>query len=98
VNVSIVAAGARTSFAGCGRNRVSQKEDSMKADLYTKVMLTIIAVCLAWLCMGGPSLMTAAQAQSSPTEVVIVGWKEGAKERNAYDLGFRALPVRTAPK
>ena len=70
----------------------------MKADLYTKAMLTIIAVCLVWLCMGGPSLMTAAQAQSGRTEVVIVGWKEGANQPNAYDLGFRALPVREASK
>ena len=70
----------------------------MKADLYTKAMLTIIAVCLVWLCLGGPSLMTPAQAQSSPTQVVIVGWKEGANQPNALDLGFRALPVRTVPK
>jgi hypothetical protein len=74
------------------------RRNQLRTDLYTKAVLTIIAVCLVWLCLGGPSLMTPAQAQTAPTEVVIVGWKEGAKERNAYDLGFRALPVRTAPK
>jgi len=44
----------------------------MKADLYSKTVLTVIAACLAWLCMT--SRMPVAAAQSDTAQrVVIVG-------------------------
>ena len=44
----------------------------MNVDRYTKVILTIIAACLVWMSLGGPSLMTAAHA-ASPEIVYIAG-------------------------
>jgi hypothetical protein len=35
----------------------------MLIDRYTKAMLTIIAVCLVWLCLGGRQLLPSAHAQ-----------------------------------
>jgi len=37
----------------------------MKADLYTKIMLTVIAVCLACIVLKNISIVTEAQAQST---------------------------------
>ena len=45
----------------------------MHIDRYTKVVLTIIAACLFWLSLGGPSLLPTAHAQSN-TQVLIQGW------------------------
>ena len=45
----------------------------MKADKYTKVVLTVIAACLVWLSLGGPSLLQTAHAQSTQP-VLIAGW------------------------
>ena len=35
----------------------------MTVDRYTKVVLTVIAGCLLWLCAGGPSVITPVSAQ-----------------------------------
>jgi|SRR6187549_2041093 hypothetical protein len=35
----------------------------MAIDRYTKTVLTVIAACLVWLSVGGPSLITAISAQ-----------------------------------
>ena len=35
----------------------------MYVDRYTKLVLTVIAVCLVWISLGGPSLITSASAQ-----------------------------------
>lgn len=45
----------------------------MTADRYTKMVLTVIAVCLVWLSMGGPSLLTPVSAQSDQ-RVLLAGW------------------------
>ena len=73
----------------------------MKTDLHTKAMLTINAVCLVWLSLGGPVLITAAQAQTNPqtqaqpqpTDVVIAGWN--GSNGTLYKLEWEPLPVRT---
>jgi hypothetical protein len=44
----------------------------MRIDRYTKFVLTIIAACLVWLSLGGPTVLPTAQAQSN--QVVIAGW------------------------
>ena len=44
----------------------------MTVDRYTKAVLTVIAVCLLWLSMGGPSLITPVKAQEN--RVYLAGW------------------------
>ncbi len=45
----------------------------MKADMYTKLILTIIAGCLVWICMRDVPFITRAHAQPAVTQVQIVG-------------------------
>jgi len=49
----------------------------MRIDFYTRAVLTVIALCLVWIAMGGPSLLPAAHAQQATTRVVIVGYERG---------------------
>ena len=49
----------------------------MTIDLYTKTVLTVIAACLVYLCLGRPAVVPAAQAQDQPSRVVIAGWEPG---------------------
>ena len=56
----------------------------MTVDRYTKVVLTVIAVCLVWLSLGGPSLITPVNAQGD--RVYLQGWID---ERGA----FRPFPA-----
>jgi len=44
----------------------------MAVDRYTKLVLTVIAVCLVWLSAGGPSLITPVSAQADG--VLLRGW------------------------
>jgi hypothetical protein len=46
----------------------------MAGDRYTKAVLTVIAVCLVWLSLGGPSLMTPVSAQGDGQRVMLSGW------------------------
>jgi len=45
----------------------------MAVDRYTKVILTVIALCLVWLSAGGPSLITPVRAQDHQ-RVILAGW------------------------
>jgi hypothetical protein len=45
----------------------------MAVDRYTKLVLTVIAVCLVWLSVGGPSLLTPVSAQQGD-RVFLAGW------------------------
>jgi hypothetical protein len=53
-------------------------------DRYTKLVLTVIAVCLVWIALGGPSLVTPVEAQAGD-RVIIAGWID---EKGA----FKSLP------
>lgn len=69
----------------------------MKVDLYTKAILTVIAVCLVWICVNGATPVVGAQtARPEPTPVVLVDAK-GAPLYTAdglrVNVGPRALPV-----
>ena len=44
----------------------------MAVDRYTKLVLTVIAICLVWLSAGGPSLITPVSAQADG--VLLRGW------------------------
>lgn len=52
----------------------------MKVDTYTKVVLSLIAVCLCWLCFKNVNVAetAAAQVKTPPQEVVIAGVKTGS--------------------
>ena len=51
----------------------------MSVDRYTKVVLTVIAVCLVWIAAGGPSLLTPVNAQSNNGQrVLLSGWVEAS--------------------
>ena len=72
----------------------------MKIDLYTKVILTVIAVCLVWMCVNGITPAVSAQAQqAAPTRVIVVDEK-GVPISTAQGLrvnvGPQALPVTIA--
>jgi hypothetical protein len=62
----------------------------MKRDLYTKVILTIIAICLVWICLRdinlSPGKLYAGQ-YGEAVDVKIVGIDK------AVALGLWALPV-----
>jgi hypothetical protein len=47
----------------------------MKVDTYTKVVLTVIAACLVWMCVNGAMPVAKAQAGVTPTPVVLVDAK-----------------------
>ena len=67
----------------------------MAVDRYTKLLLTVIAVCLVWLSVGGPSVFTPVSAQSDQ-RVLISGWVDGdGRVRQIYPAatGGQGLPV-----
>jgi hypothetical protein len=55
----------------------------MSVDRYTKAVLTVIAACLIWLSLGGPSLVVPVSAQND--RVYVAGWID-------QDGSFRPLP------
>ena len=52
----------------------------MTVDRYTKVVLTVIAICLVWISLGGSSLMTPVSAQVGEY-VILSGWVD---ERGSF--------------
>ena len=69
----------------------------MKIDLYTKAILTVIAMCLVWISLGGPSVLTPVSAQvrtSGYQRVVLAGWTDSGGLEKAFNN--EALPVRVA--
>jgi hypothetical protein len=73
----------------------------MKIDRYTKVVLTIIAACLVWISLGGPSLVATAHA-ASPSVVYVAGlWDLDNVPHNFYQQGKptgTAVPVEVTNK
>jgi hypothetical protein len=61
---------AVSRFSGFGSAR---EGTVMAVDRYTKMILTVIAVCLVWLSAGGPALTTPVSAQDVQ-RVFIAGW------------------------
>jgi hypothetical protein len=64
----------------------------MKTDLYTRVVLTVIALCLLWMSVGGPLLITPVQARGGQS-VVIAGWLNQSGEERNFEKS--PLPVAT---
>jgi hypothetical protein len=46
----------------------------MRIDVYTRVILTIIAACLVYLSFGGRAVMPVARAEADGSRVLITGW------------------------
>jgi hypothetical protein len=71
----------------------------MAVDRYTKVVLTVIAVCLVWLSAGGPSLITPVRAQDNQ-RVILAGWigadGQVRQLRQGGYAGGESLPVWVA--
>ena len=60
----------------------------MAVDRYTKLVLTVIAVCLVWLSVGGPSLIAPVSAQTGD-RVVLAGWVD----EKGLVVKFPAVPT-----
>jgi hypothetical protein len=60
----------------------------MSVDRYTKAVLTLIAVCLVWLSLGGPSLIAPVSAQATGDRVILAGWVD----ESGRVLSFPAAP------
>jgi hypothetical protein len=66
---------------------------AMRTDLYTKAMLTVIAACLVWLCLGAPSVMTPLTAQNiGDQRVWLAGWIDETGKYTKFTK--KPLPVR----
>jgi hypothetical protein len=47
----------------------------MRIDLYTKIVLTIIAACVVWMAVGGPIQLAPVHAHANrPDAVTLSGW------------------------
>lgn len=51
----------------------------MKVDTYTRIVLTVIAICLTWICLRNISLSETVYAQAPPRQEVIIA---GVKTRD----------------
>jgi hypothetical protein len=68
------------------------REDDVRVDLYTKVILTVIACCLVWLCLGGSGVQTSLQAESGGNRVILAGWV--GPNGVIHQLPSEPLPMR----
>jgi hypothetical protein len=69
----------------------------MRIDVYTKTVLTVIAVCLVWMCLNGATPVVGAQtAQPEPAPVMLVDAKGNpifTADGLRVNLGTKAVPV-----
>jgi len=52
----------------------------MATDRYTRAVLTVIALCLLYLCMGRPGISVPVAAQSGYQRVVVTGWVDQGRK------------------
>jgi hypothetical protein len=71
---------------------LSTQEDNVRIDLYTKAILTVIAGCLMWLCLGTSGVLTSLQAQSGSNRVILAGW--AGPNGVIHQLPSEPLPMR----
>ncbi|RPI57405.1 MAG: hypothetical protein EHM55_01920 [Acidobacteria bacterium] len=69
----------------------------MKTDIYTKAVLTVIALCLVWMCANGATPVAWAQAdRAQPAPVVLVnerGVPLFTSDGLRVNVGAEPLPV-----
>lgn len=46
----------------------------IQIDWYTRCVLTVIAVCLVWMCFGSSKVVTPLEAQANQQRVLVAGW------------------------
>lgn len=64
----------------------------MRIDLYTKSVLTVIAVCLLWIAFGRGEPVVSAQAGRQ--KVILVGWEDEFDHTHDLPLGsFGSAPI-----
>ena len=67
----------------------------MKADAYTRAVLTVIAACLIWICVHSVTPVAGAQAaRAVPTPVILV---DGKGEPIYASEGFRVTVAKALP-
>jgi len=77
---------------------------NMKNDKYLKIILTIIAICLVWICVrdvkiGGNYLFAGSNGRSGQTEVYLAGGKLDRLGINAFlSCGPIEVEVVNLPK
>ena len=59
----------------------------MFVDRYTKVVLTVIALCLVWLSVGGPPVTPSVQAQGGNRQVEVKRVNVGSAQATTQTLG-----------
>jgi hypothetical protein len=64
----------------------------MRTDVYSRIMLTVIAACWIYIALGRPAILPAAQAQNEPQHVILAGWSQ-SPFGPAVSLGSQPLPV-----
>jgi hypothetical protein len=72
----------------------------MAVDRYTKLVLTVIAVCLVclvWLSAGGPSLITPVSAQTNQ-RVLIAGWVDESGAVFSFPKAPSRLDCTSSPR
>jgi hypothetical protein len=78
----------------------TRQEVTMTIDRYTKTILTVIALCLIYLCLGRPGIAVPVAAQSGYQRVVVAGWvdKTGKELRlpAPLDSGTTIAPLPAA--
>jgi hypothetical protein len=69
----------------------------MRVDVYTKAVLTVIALCLVWMCVNGATPVARAQAtRPEPAPVILVDAKGTpiyTSEGLRVNMAVRPLPV-----
>ena len=72
----------------------------MNTDLYTKTVLTVIALCLVWMCVNGATPVARAQDELvKPTPVVLVnekGFPVYTQQGIRVNFGGQPVPIVTA--
>lgn len=60
----------------------------MTIDRYTKIVLTVIALCLVWLSLGGPAVIPSVDAQrlSKYDRVLVAGWVDRKGFEHAFPM------------
>ena len=65
----------------------------MSVDRYTKLVLTVIALCLVWLSLNGPTLITPVTAQVDRQSVYIAGWVGADGKVRQFAQANRGGPI-----
>ncbi len=70
----------------------------MPTDRYTKAVLTVIALCLLYICMGRPGIAVPVAAQSSGYQrVIVAGWIDNTGKEIHLPTAFTGATIAPIP-